>query len=582
VYKGPLGLEQDAVIGKVLMQARLERIYLDGPTNEWMLQTASGQYLLPLRTVAGLTLRPGSVTWGPLDNQLVATTYSRPDPYEAVLFELARPVGSTDVPTTGEISPKGYPVAAVRLLQRIPIFDVLNAIDLGTTVDFTEHLEFTQYRLAFTVQTVCRVQDPPIWGYETYNCTSTFSDETLEPLRTLHDTVTARIPLALTPEHFGWGPAEYSWDLKRVWMDRTGHLVAGVVIQLAPLPGEVPYRGFPLLTPWRGTPVESGTYFYVQAKLEEPALSVLALVDLTAGRLLAKTGQDLIRVEKTQRALHPSPYYTGPCYLDVSGETLYIGGLRDGEREGPAFGAVNYKGPCASFSILDGRVVKTFAAEAGTRLDALDGLWQPHLALLGLGEAEAQTLPPEPLFIDYGYEIGSSGNRVNLRLDRAVPAYLGPAIPSAYYNRLWWFGPAPGRLAFQADAVPWSARHSPLSGPKRVWVGTWDLESGMPMPAYDETGPSVPVAVSGSQQGVFMVNEAGRSWLWAPWAGPTLVFPDRNPAEAWDYVALDGGYLVNVRTGVVHQLTEGLPVAADVAPFVPGGTRSDSYHVMKQ
>jgi hypothetical protein len=102
------------------------------------------------------------------------------------------------------------------------------------------------------------------------------------------------------------------------------------------------------------------------------------------------------------------------------------------------------------------------------------------------------------------------------------------------------------------------------------------------MPAYDETGPSVPVAVSGSQQGVFMVNEAGRSWLWAPWAGPTLVFPDRNPAEAWDYVALDGGYLVNVRTGVVHQLTEGLPVAADVAPFVPGGTRSDSYHVMKQ
>ncbi|MBI4734926.1 MAG: hypothetical protein HY766_02505, partial [candidate division NC10 bacterium] len=331
VYQGKLGSEENAVIGKVLTETRIERIYLDWRTNEWMLQTADKLYALPLKTVAGLRFRPAEVEWGERDNQLVAYTFWSVDTFQALLFELERPLGSAQVPTTGAVTAQGHPVVALRLVQQIPLFETLGALDLGTTVEFTEHLDFTQYRVAFTVNSTCRVQDPPLFTYDTYNCASTFSDESLEPLRTLHDAVTARFPLALPRERFGWSPEWYAWNVQRVWADRNGHLVAAVQLQLAPLPGGESWRRFPLLTPWFGTPVESGYYASVQAKLEAPGASVLAVLDLTAGRLLAKTSEDLIRIEKTQRAVHPSPGFWG-CYMDPRGETLYVGGTRDGQR----------------------------------------------------------------------------------------------------------------------------------------------------------------------------------------------------------------------------------------------------------
>ncbi|MBI4734925.1 MAG: hypothetical protein HY766_02500 [candidate division NC10 bacterium] len=86
--------------------------------------------------------------------------------------------------------------------------------------------------------------------------------------------------------------------------------------------------------------------------------------------------------------------------------------------------------------------------------------------------------------------------------------------------------------------------------------------------------------MSGNPYGVFLVNESDRSWRWVPWSGAPLIFPDRNPAEAWDYVALDATRFLNVRTGQLHRLAPGLPPDLEAAPFPPGGTRWDAYHIL--
>ena len=48
VYRGPLGLEEGAVIGKRLQPVFMEQVYRDAQLNVWVLRSSKGIYLLPL------------------------------------------------------------------------------------------------------------------------------------------------------------------------------------------------------------------------------------------------------------------------------------------------------------------------------------------------------------------------------------------------------------------------------------------------------------------------------------------------------------------------------------------------------
>ncbi len=77
-------------------------------------------------------------------------------------------------------------------------------------------------------------------------------------------------------------------------------------------------------------------------------------------------------------------------------------------------------------------------------------------------------------------------------------------------------------------------------------------------------------------------KDAGRTLVWAPWAGPALVFPDRPAGDAQAFVALDDQRLLDLRTGAFRFLAPDLPVDTMAPAFPTGGSQYDAYHVVRQ
>lgn len=571
VYQGPLGAEAGAIIGKRILPIRLEEVYQEWTTDEWILRTTDGLYVLPLEAVAGLSAPLEKVTWGDRDNQLVGLTApDSPDGYQALLFELDRPLGSAQVPTTGTVSQAGYPAVALRVVQQVPLYTVLGAMDLNTTVDVVGHLEFTQYMVSYTVRTICKDMDPdPVM--DTYECTTTIAGDAVSQVKTWNDTTTAQFPLQLLPAHHrgsSWDIPKFRWSLAAVRADRTGHLVAVVNIATTWLPPEEGTRIVPLLEVNRaGGLVESPYHMTLGWGMQTSPLWIAAVLDLTAGRLVAKSCADQIHFEATERAVAPD---SAPLLIATQYILEYQGGTRHVD---PEVAWVTTWAGGAPLSGTPARTGVTLSDRAETRVDRLEGLYRASLASVGLGTLEP-TVSPGSYITRLLYRVEPDGTAVVLELPKASP--LPEAGASAW---LRWTGPAPGALDFEVHALnvhaePWATRN---------WLVAWDLATDTATLVHAATTPYAFDTFLANARGVVIVPWFDHYWLWVPWAGPPVVLPEMDAFPYWEYVAIDPAYLYHFYTGRFHAPRPGLPVDGAPAPLVtlPGGAWEDgAYHVV--
>lgn len=580
VYQGPLGLEPKAVIGKALAEIAVEQVYRDWLTNEWILRTKDDLYVLPLESATVLGVPLAQVTWGDRDNQLVGLTAPTGDgPYEALLFELDRPLGSSMVRTTGDVTPSGYPIAGVRLLNRIALYETLNAINLNTTATISIRRDVAQYVITYTSRQTCDWREGVAGWSGDYDCTITIGGDTLTRARSWSDTLQYEFQLRLTPEQHAkdrWSarPPKYWWTLEQVRADRNGHVVAVMEIagpQVAPEDiRTIPLRAFDQ----DGSLVESEMAVTVGGDLDpihSPAFRVTVVVDLTTGQLLGKTATDSIVLDLTDRIVVPGRQ--GPFCVGFSESAEFRGGYWDGK-------TLDYRmGDCRNgsfFGIPAGtprQVALTIADREGMYADRADGLVRDSLAALGLGINPAAAIPP-PDPSDLAYRWSADGTTfIVLRL---------PGEPESLQRGkvTWkrWFGPIPGRLGlWVVGPTAYWTEDTPVSP---VSLVSWNLKEDTASVIYNEASEDPPFPILSNAGGVLTVREDDDGWLWIPWRGATSFIPDLNEFDAWDYVTLDPAYLYNVWTGHFHTLRPGLPEEAGPPPLVFGDETEGEYHVV--
>jgi len=592
VYQGPLGLEQQAVIGQVLAQVVVEEVYRDWILNEWILRTKDGLYILPLATVAGLSAPPATVRWADRDNQLVAVTGASMGgggelgggpgpggeaPFLALLFELDRPLGSPQVPITNT-SASDLPVAAVHLVRQIDLYKVLGALDLQTTVDFAGRLEFAQYLPKYVVTITCVDQDPKP-DKDDYQCTETIGQDALDPtpVKTWSDTVRATITPQLTPDHNSppnWGATHYQWSLVDVRADRENHLVALVGVQTTCLPEEETIQRIPLReVDSSGALVDGNEIVHFDADFFCPRYAMVAVVDLTESRLLAKSSEDRVTIQQTQRVVIPKD--VGRFPVGIRYEITYAGGTQNG-KGGPwwvtAWGG--YPVPREAPT----RVGLTLKDHGEMHLDHAEGILRPSLAALGVGDVGAQGTP-EAWSFDVLYRMDLDGTAVLLRVPNVALGILTPVYLTGW---LQWTGPSPGWLRFQAAAEKSFWSHESTS-----WLVNWNLKTDGATLVYtetttDETTSSPLQLATANASGVLTFRWGQDGWLWIPWTGVPLGFPDKSYWDVWDYVALDPAYLYNMVTGHFHALLPSLPEETGPPPLVPRSIpwAQGTYHVV--
>lgn len=129
VFEGTLGEEAGAVVGKVVeTRVGLEQLYYEWASvggqsvQRWILRTSDGLYLLPFQDFLPSDYDVGWAKWGERDNTLLVESYLAPDFVEAAfsVFELNRPAGSRQVPTTGAFR-DGLPIVDLRLVMTVPL-----------------------------------------------------------------------------------------------------------------------------------------------------------------------------------------------------------------------------------------------------------------------------------------------------------------------------------------------------------------------------------------------------------------------------------------------------------------------------
>jgi hypothetical protein len=333
VWQGTLGHETadpgrgfpGGVIGKALGGVRVEEIFADG--DRWKIRTPRGVFALPLAVTEW-----EQVKWGDAPNLLVSRTRFAPDALNRVAaWELSRAEGTADPFTDA--------AGVVRLTPRNEA-----TLPWGMSVGT---LRFRQTR-PFQGQQILRVEreQTQVWDESARVYVQRgFVHTLVEPLvLTAPETVDYAfdIPLVLDRAHgilFGtWPFANYFWDIFDVGVDRTGRLLAVVVVSLTE--PDVPPRTFPLYNlDLRGS-------WYVHGQSVVPAqfprgLDTLlwALVDLGAGTVLASTAEPIV----TLTGRYATPADAVPSFFLPDGrsgylgrQTLYyIGGDRDREVVGP-------------------------------------------------------------------------------------------------------------------------------------------------------------------------------------------------------------------------------------------------------
>lgn len=262
VYRGPLGNEPDAVIGKVQTVAEVEQIFR-GPT-DWMLRTADG--IFPL----GLGLGPGRVKWGDRDNTLLTQTFPGGNDMLFAAYQINRPEGSTTVPLRADpldptkklvdLAPLGPPVQ----LGGTPI-------DLATTVTFNRSVDFAQELV--TVNQDGSGAANQILGATVYPFAATF--RLSMPLDFPRDT-------------------RFFWSLRDFALNRDGDVVGLVLVSLVGPPAR-PAPVFHHKIP-TGPIIEDPTTTFALS-FNPPITNVFVfVVNLTRRTVIAKSCEDTVTI----------------------------------------------------------------------------------------------------------------------------------------------------------------------------------------------------------------------------------------------------------------------------------------------
>src|SRR5438046_972744 len=314
------------VIGKVLGGVRVEEVFLDsGDTPaRWKLRAPKGIFLLKPpegdRPLASTDFE--EVRWGDGEHQLVGRSAFGPgQPSGVVGYALPHLPSSIEV--VHEDSADG---PAVRLLPIASWTLPREGVDLGARVDLSHAIDYRQQNVEYdrTVVYQWRVPFPGVPGF--YDLT----DVEVTPPRTR--TLTSRtvtfgdaFAVVLDSTHYDLrqSPTEgatYSWTLTEVSASTSGHLLAVVRVDHAP----------PAFFRWPrvaqpvygldgdGNPVVLETCgAFVCLPLTVPlmrtfpeGLLLWAVVDLTDGRVLAKTADDQIAI--TVHVAEEAPSWATP------------------------------------------------------------------------------------------------------------------------------------------------------------------------------------------------------------------------------------------------------------------------------
>lgn len=266
VYRGPLGREPDAVVGRIRPAAQVEQIFRGA--SDWMLRTPEG--IFPL----GVGLGPGRVRWGDRDNTFLTETFVVVDGRTDHIFqayEIQRPEGARTVPRRPDgrvdVRPLGGPVR----LGGEPI-------DLGTAVTYERSTEYSQ-QLVLLEGAGSRTL---VFGPTLYAFSATF-------------------PLALTLAT----PLDtiYFWSLLDVHLDRRGEVIGLVRVDLsgpdsvqAPLHRHEPGTDRLVVDP-------DGPIISFRSP---PTDVMLFVVNLTRRTVVAKSCEDRVRITfrtRTQEAV---------------------------------------------------------------------------------------------------------------------------------------------------------------------------------------------------------------------------------------------------------------------------------------
>lgn len=411
VYHGTLGQEtQDdngtnpgAVIGKVLGGVRVEELIFDG--TRWNLRTPQGNFPLP---ISGQEIE--ELRWGDLDNTLIGRTRFGPEESNSVTtYELARPRGSSDIPL--RTRPDGGQEVDVSVTKRVAF---PFGLDLGTTIDFSETIQYSQYSLSFVYTTTYQADCPQ--SFCLYRTTGTaVSDGKASVLANDSRTLSRRYPLRLDRGGLSCCDFVYEWRLDQIWLTATGQILALVAVELLSPWEEATFPAFTLAVPGRGQGVIDGTVV-PQPTAADPFTvafsfpldmgpALWALVDVGAGRVVASTAPETLTIRHVTSYTHTTPALhccPGDPIAREFRKERFIGGFLNGTYRYTTDAWVDTppSRSCLDSDLAGAPSLQEIALVGGT-LEATISRYRPEIATLQL-PSPVEDLPPlvqQPQFL---------------------------------------------------------------------------------------------------------------------------------------------------------------------------------------
>lgn len=339
VYQGTLGQETKddsgtnpgAVIGKVLGGVRVEEVFSDG--EHWHLRTPQGVFSLP---ISGQEIE--ELRWGDRDNTLIGRTPFGPEePNQVVAYEIARPAGSTDIPLRAR--PDGGREVDVTVTKQVAF---PFGLDLGTTIDFSGTIQYTQYTLSYVRTTTYRADCPQ--AFCPYRITDqTVSDGKASILVNESRTLSRNYPLRLDRGSLSCCDFVYEWRLDQIWLTAAGQILASIAVDLISPWEKATFPAFALAVPEGGQRYIDGNvalqpvavnpvtvYFSFPLDMG-PAL--WALVDVGAGHVVASTAPATLTINHVMPYIHTTPALyccPGDAIAREFRKERFLGGQLDG------------------------------------------------------------------------------------------------------------------------------------------------------------------------------------------------------------------------------------------------------------
>lgn len=577
VYEGTLGGEAanpeagfgGAVIGRVLGGTRVEEVFTDGET--WKIRTPRGVFVLPL---------PGReferVQWADGDDLLVARTAFGPgEPSRIAAYEIQREPGSAAPKTTPGT---GGATVQLRLLREAAFpFDLL----LGTEVDFAQSVAYRQQltRVERTVHTVWN-------GTSHYEFVGAeFTTPVVQTAIDTEVTFQTQFPIVLDAAHlFPDSAPPYGWELVDIGADPSGRLLGLVAVYLTD-PGLEPVM-FPKHFVDPGGALRPTIFTTsVAARFPDGLSPLWALVDITAGRVVATTAEPRVaialRESRTDGPLTIPPYSLGIYTRD---RLVRVGG--------DAAGVAEYGWSPLPF--LPPGTPKDFFTEiavtAGVESLQVEGWRRPELreALASAGFADF-TLAPVEAIVEFPYGCEQLDPRPSrCHAIRTVGEGLWVARTPASLDDGRRSRPSPSgeRLVFLAtDYTP--------PGAALAAVVAWDPTAGRAEARYRPrsvsgrdahalTGATSSTALVVTENFEMLDGDPVLSTALVPLDGPAraTVFGDVDLSES--FTLLDPGYLYSVQDLRFYRPYPPLaPTALPARLFdVPGNPVGDYHAIM--